>query len=273
MADIDFIRDRLQEAASLVATRYAERDQVHVTSKTEANDLLTEVDLAVQKLLVDRIRQSYPNDVIVGEEDGYNQFPEDPSVRAWVLDPIDGTQNFVRGLFPTFGVSVALAEGGLPIAGGVALPLVQQVYLAQRGAGAYRNGARVHVSDLDSLGLARIEIDFATQPDREETLERFARIIVEGGQVRCHCAAVVPLVSIAAGEMDVYLHVSLNPWDYAAGQLLVEEAGGRTSRLDGRPLRLFEKARGVLATNGRVHDAVLQTLRETHPSASPGTRQ
>jgi myo-inositol-1(or 4)-monophosphatase len=257
MNEMPFIESLLDEAADLVASRYGDRQNVSVTSKVEPNDLLTEVDLAVQRLLVERIQAEFPDDRIVGEEDGFNEFPADPNVRAWVLDPIDGTQNFVRGLFPAFGVSIAFVEGNQPVAGGVKLPMTGQCFTAAAGQGAKLNGAPIRVSTVDDLERARIEIDFSTQPDREETLARFSRIFVEGGQVRCHCAAVVPLVSIAAGEMDVYLHVTLNPWDFAAGMLLVQEAGGRVSRLNGEPVGIFDGKRGFAASNGLVHDDLL----------------
>lgn len=260
MEELRFIEGLLAESADYVRERYAERTTVRVQAKSEDNDLLTEVDLAVQKQLVSRIQQDYPGDLIVGEEAGFDVFPQDPDARAWVLDPIDGTQNFVRGLFPHFGISVGLAQGGRPVAGGVALPITGDLFTAQQGAGAFRNGRRLECAATESLHYAKIEIDFSTQPDRRETIERFGDLMCRAGQVRCHCAAVVPLCAIAAGEMDAYLHVTLNPWDYAAGQIIIEEAGGRLSRLDGSPLRLFDGQRGVLASNGHVHDEIVELL-------------
>lgn len=262
MREAAFLEETLEKAAHLVREKYAVRDALRVTSKAEANDLLTEADLATQHLLVDAIRKAFPGDWIVGEEDGFTAFPNDPNARAWVLDPIDGTQNFVRGLFPHFGVSAAFVEGGQAQAGGVILPVTRDLFLAQRGAGARRNGKPIAVSSVGSLGLARVEIDFSTQPDRADTLRRFGRLFVEGGQVRCHCAAVVPLLSVACGEMDVYVHIKLNPWDFAAAQLIVEEAGGVTSRLDGDPASVFDGRYGFAASNGKVHAELLETIAE-----------
>lgn len=256
MNDIDFIRSTLDDLAIFVRQEYAERSSVSITHKQEQNDLVTDVDIAVQEQICARIAQSFPADIAVGEENGLNRFPDDPDARAWVIDPIDGTQNFVRGLFPSFGISLALAVGGVPVAGGVAVPGTGDLFLAERGGGAYRNGERIHVSSIDNLSLVRAEVDFSCPADRAATLRQFGELVTTVGQVRCHCAAVIGLCSVATGDMDAYVHVSLNPWDYAAGMILVQEAGGKMTRLDGRPLNLFDGGRGVLASNGIMHEAL-----------------
>jgi len=260
MTERQFIEELLVDAASTVWVRYEERHTLDVQSKKHANDLLTETDLAVQRFIVGRIREAYPDDFIVAEEEGQHIFPDDPNRRTWLIDPIDGTQNFVRGLFPEFGVSVALAEDNRPVVGGVAMPGIETTFMAEQGNGAYRNGAKMDVAGTDSLELSRVEIDFSNPPDRQATLDQASRVFVECGQVRCVCAAVVPLCSVAAGEMDGYIHVSLNPWDFAAGYILIEEAGGRVSRPDGSALNLFDSTAGIVATNGGIHDGLLGLL-------------
>lgn len=270
MQEIDFIKRMFQELAGFVCRKHASRGQVGVTSKSEANDLLTEVDLAVQDRLVEAIGKEFPGDVIVAEERGLARIPDDPSVRCWVIDPIDGTQNFVRGIFPVFGISVAFAVDGRPVVGGVAVPGIALpgvatsqsvgVFFAEKGAGAYLNDSPIRVSSVDSVSLARVEVDFSGRSQRDETLARCAEILRRSGQIRCNCATVVALCSVAVGEMDAFAHVSLNPWDYAAGQIIVEEAGGRASRLDGSPLMLFENRHGVLISNGHVHDELVSLI-------------
>ena len=260
MTELAFIRQALDEMAIFVRGKYAMRDGVRVTSKKEANDLLTEVDLAVQEELVSQIRAHFPGDAIFAEEAGFNEAPADRDGRTWLIDPIDGTQNFVRGLFPAYGISLAFAMGGRSVAGGVAVPGKGELYLAERGSGAFRNGEHLRVSDIATAGHARAEIDFSCPADRTNTLMRFAPLIEEIGQVRCHCAAVIGLCSIATGDMDAYVHVTLNAYDYAAAMLIVEEAGGRVTRLDGSPIHFFDGRPGVLGTNGAIHEELITVI-------------
>ena len=255
--EYEFIKKSLFVLMPYVAERYGDRPKVSVWSKSDANDLLTEVDEEVQRRLTKLIGEAFPGDAILGEELGMSGMPADPKGRCWVLDPIDGTQNFVRGLFPAFGISIAFAADGNVRAGGVGMPMTGDVFLAERGRGATRNGNPLAVSSVDALGLARVEIDFGNPAIREETLARFTKLAIHAGQVRCHCAAVVGLCSVATGDMDGYFHVALAPWDYAAAALIVEEAGGRVTHLDGSALNLFGADKSLLATNGRIHDESL----------------
>lgn len=257
MREIEVIEEILLEQAEYLRGRYAVRSEVAVSSKGNANNLLTEADLAVQEGIVRSLSAKYPADCIVGEEGDFARYPGANETRAWVIDPIDGTQNFVRGIHPSFGISLGFAVGGEPVAGGVAMPVTGDVFLAERGGGAWRNGKRIHVSDVADAMVARVEVDFSGPEQREETLRRGNRMLVNAGQIRCHCATVVALCSIAAGEMDGFFHVSLCPWDYAAGVVIVEEAGGKATRPEGDALNLFDGKRGVLASNQLIHDALL----------------
>lgn len=260
MRETEFIRSTLDDMAIYARSKYAARDGMRVSSKIDPNDLLTEVDLAVQEEIVGRIQEAFRGDAIFAEEAGMNETLADKDGRTWLIDPIDGTQNFVRGLFPAFGISLAFAERGIPIAGGVAVPGKGELYLAERGGGALRNGERIVVSQYDSVASARAEVDFSGPWDREEILRRFGPLMIEIGQVRCHCAAVIGLCSIATADMDAYVHVALNPYDYAASMLIVEEAGGKVTRLDGRPIHLFDGGRGVLASNSVLHDDLIEVV-------------
>ena len=258
--EANLLRDILASAGSLLRKKYAIRSTIGITSKSSPNDLLTEADLAVQAHIIDHIRRAFPDDFIVGEEGDFARCPQDSGIRCWIIDPIDGTQNFVRGMFPAFGISLAFASGGRPEAGGVLFPIGNDLFHAQRGQGAFRNDARIGVSPIASVERARIEIDFSGPRHRDATLATTSRLIHRCGQLRCHCATVVGLCSVAAGEMDGFTHVSINPWDYAAGQLLVEEAGGTVTRLDGSPLPLLEGRQSVLASNGHIHQELLSLL-------------
>lgn len=255
-----FIQDTLTIMAGLVRERYARRDAVAVTSKKSPTDLLTETDVEVQQKTLARVREAFPGDLFIGEEEGHDEAPRDTSRRCWIMDPIDGTQNFVRGLYPAFGVALAFAEGNRILAGGVALPMTNDLLLAERGGGAYLNGKPLSASPVDSMALARVEIDFSAPSLRADTLAQANRVLREAGAIRCHCAAVVGMCSVATGDMDAFVHVALNPWDFAAAQIIVEEAGGRATRLDGAPLTPFDPQQSVLATNGHLHDELLAAI-------------
>ena len=261
MTEIQLIEEMLLETAQIVQEKYAVRSSIKVSSKNEPNDLLTEADLAVQDRVCERIAQVFPSDAIAAEERERAHNPDDPGARCWVIDPIDGTQNFVFGIFPIFGISIAFAVGGRPVAGGIMFPINNDIFLAERGAGTRRNGKPQRVSEITRVDTARIEIDFSGREHRKETLERAGAIIEEAGQIRCNGSTVHGLCSIASADMEAFFHVALNPWDYAAGQIIIEEAGGKTSRLDGAPLMLFDNKKGILASNAHIHNQLLKMIK------------
>lgn len=260
MTELEFIRETLDELAIFARMKHAMRESIEIAEKTGVTDLVTDVDLEIQRRIARRVAERYPDDRFVAEEAGLSHLPDDQNARAWVVDPIDGTQNFVRGMFPAYGISIALAQGGVPVAAGVAVPGAGQLYLAERGAGATRNGERIRVSTVAEVSRARAEVDFSSPRDRAVTVDTFTPLMKAVGQVRCHCAAVIGLCSVATGDMDAYVHIGLNPWDFAAAMLIVEEAGGKVTRLDGRPIRLFDGSRGVLGSNAHLHNALVELV-------------
>jgi myo-inositol-1(or 4)-monophosphatase len=177
-----------------------------------------------------------------------------------VLDPVDGTYNFVRGLVPTFGVTLAFAQGGLPVAGGVIFPKLGEFFLTEQGGGATRNGRPLGVSDIDDLAAAKIEMDFGRLGPRPDTLRRAHRMLCAAGQLRCHGCCVASMCDVAAGEGEAFVHFALSPWDYAAAMLLIQEAGGLVTRPDGSPIHLFDGRKGILAANARLHPRILSLL-------------
>ncbi len=263
MTEIEFIRAALEDVSVYARARYDARADVEVSNKADENDLVTEVDIEIQRRLAERIREEFPGDQVIGEELGMNTALSEDGPRCWVLDPIDGTQNFVRGIFPAFGISIAFVQGNQTQAGGISMPIISSLFLAERGAGATRNEERISVTPKPTLALSRTEIDFASQDLRGETLRRFSEIITASGQMRCHCAAVVGLCSVATGDAESYFHVKLHPWDYAGASLIVEEAGGRISRLDGSPVYLNDEDQSLVATNGHIHEECLAIVAKT----------
>lgn len=254
MTELAFIESFLRENAPYAREKFLAREHLTVTSKSDPTDLLTDADLTLQKRATERIRAEFPGDSIVAEEGEFSVLPKDPSGRFWVMDPIDGTNNFVRGLFPIYGVSIAFAKGGQTLAAGVALPGTGDFFFAERGAGAFRNGQRLRVSEVQSVAEARVEMDFSTLEERRNLLERGAALLCGAGQLRCHGSAVASICQVATGDIDAYVHMTLHPWDYAAAQLMVEEAGGMATRHDGTPLLLFDGRQGVVISNGAIHE-------------------
>lgn len=263
MDELAFIKEFLERNGDYVREKYAARSRVTMTVKSNAADLLTEADLTVQQRAADALAEAYPDDGFVAEEGEQAAYPEDPNARCWVMDPIDGTNNFVRGLFPCFGIALAFVDQGIVQAGGVLLPITGDLFLGARGQGSTLNGSPIRVSDVQDLAAAKVEVEFGWVTERQLTLERGGALIQAAGQVRCSGSAVAGLCQVACGEMDGYMHVTLKPWDYAAAQVILEEAGGVASRLDGKELRLFDGKQGLLMSNGAIHEAMRACLRHS----------
>jgi myo-inositol-1(or 4)-monophosphatase len=260
MRELEFIEKFFRENRAYVREKYASKKDLIVTSKLDANDLLTEVDLTIQKRIVDDIRNRFPGDDILAEEGDLNVTPKSAPARCWVIDPIDGTANFVRGLFPIFAISVAFTRNGKTAAAGVLFPESGEMLLAARGAGATRGGKRLRVSSVQEPAEARLDVDFGILSDRQPSFDRFTRLLCNTGQLRCHGSAVASICQIATGDIDAYVHVTLHPWDFAAAQLIVEEAGGTATRLDGAPLEVFDGKKGVMISNGALHAPMMRLL-------------
>ncbi len=259
MSELEFIRRALRAATELIQTKYADRRLLHYDEK-EAADILTRADLDVQHLLEEHINSAYPGEAIVAEEEGRDRIPDGARARCWIIDPIDGTYNFARDLFPAFGISLACTEGGQSIAGGIALPGLDQLYLAAHGKGAVCNDHPIRVSESTQLDRALIGIDYSKPSKRDLVMQPNAILAQHAGQVRAPGCAVTGLCSVATGHYEVHFDAGLEPWDIAAGALIVAEAGGRVSRADGRALDLLDGNQGLLASNGHLHDQLLRLL-------------
>ncbi|HEY3737346.1 MAG TPA: inositol monophosphatase family protein [Jatrophihabitans sp.] len=216
-------------AAKLVATRGAV-EQI-VSTKSNETDLVTESDKASEAWLVEHILQARPEDAILGEEGG--ERPGRSGVR-WVIDPIDGTVNFVLGI-PQFAVSVAAEVDGVVVAGAVCNPVTGELYRAARGGGAFLDGLPLRGPRSVPLAKAVIGTGFGYDPGRRGRQAKIvADLLPQIADIRRMGAAALDLCAVAAGRLDAYFEVGLNPWDYAAGVLIATEAGCRASGLHGR---------------------------------------
>ena len=241
------------EAGKLLTDPAAVRS---IRSKSET-DYVTDVDLAVQELLRERLAALAPEIQFMGEEQDNTGL--DWSRPCWILDPVDGTTNLIHN-FRHSAISLALAEDGQTVFGVVYNPYTEECFTARRGGGAFQNGALIHVSDVSRLEDSLLSA--GTVPGRREladTAFRQMRALYDACQdVRRTGCASLDLCWVACGRLDGYVELSLQPWDYAAGMLIVAEAGGRVTAPDGSPLSLCQGG-PLLASNGKLH-AVLQSL-------------
>ncbi len=242
-----------REAGALQRARFGLPREIG--TKSSPADLVTDVDHACDALIGERIRAARPQDGILSEELG--ERPGSSGVR-WVVDPLDGTTNYAHG-FPHFAVSIGIEERGLRVAGVVFDPLRDELFSAARGHGAWRGGERLHVSQTTALGEALLATGFAPDPTHvARNLPYFGRMLGRSRAIRRAGSAALDLAYVACGRFDGYWELSLGAWDVCAGALLVEEAGGRLSDLDGGAVHLRAP---IVASNGRIHADLLAALR------------
>ncbi len=229
------------------------------TSKTADMDLVTETDVAAEKLIIAEIRREFPDHGILGEESTGNIVSK--TGLTWIIDPIDGTTNFAHGHL-IVGVSIGLAYEGRPVAGCVYCPALDEEFLAAKGLGATLNGEPIRVSAVTSLSKSLLAsgfpYDLRDRPDHYLAFWRPMLMIAHG--VRRLGSASIDLCWVAAGRLEGYWEENLKAWDIAAGIIVLEEAGGRVSDFGEKPHHLDRKE--LLATNGAVHGEMARALRD-----------
>ncbi|MCY4078291.1 MAG: inositol monophosphatase family protein [Acidobacteria bacterium] len=244
------------------------RTDLTVTKKGPI-DLVTEVDVEVESMFRALIRDRFPGHAIVAEELDVNAAAEPGTSHCWVFDPIDGTVNYAHGL-PFFCASLALEIDGEASVAAVYDPLREELYTAERGGGARLNGAPLSVSATGRLidALLCTGFPYDVHQTLDEVIGLFRTFVGRARAVRRLGSAALDLCYVAAGRLDGFWEQRLHPWDTAAGALIVTEAGGRTSGMDGGAFRPAEGH--VVASNGRVHEEMLAAIRDT-ALARPGT--
>lgn len=236
------------EAAALVAARSGTHD---VREKSRA-DLVTDVDVASERLIAARIGERWPGDGLVGEETASAAVS---AGRRWIVDPIDGTTNFVHGhLF--VAVSIALVDDQGPAVGVIHAPFLGEVYHASRGGGAFRDGAPIRVTEVADFAAALLATGFPFREGKGD-LDQYMLLVADAVRstqdVRRAGSAALDLAFTAAGRVEGFFEIGLSPWDVAAGILLVTEAGGRVTGWPGDADPPLVTGR-ILASNGRLHD-------------------
>jgi myo-inositol-1(or 4)-monophosphatase len=229
-----------------------------IAFKGSPTNLVTEMDQRAEALILERLRGAFPDDAILAEEHGADRGRSD---RRWIVDPLDGTTNYAHGL-PIFAVSIALETARRLVLGVVYDPTRDEMFVAERGGGATLNDIPIRVSTTSSLDASLLVTGFPynIRETEDTNLTEYAAFSLRARAVRRLGSAVLDLAYVACGRFDGFWELRLGAWDVAAGAVLLEEAGGRVTGIDGKPLDV--DAATLLATNGLIHDEMLRALRE-----------
>lgn len=244
--------DALERAGEIIKKNFGKQQKI---SKKGTFNLVTEIDKASEKAVIELILKRFPGHSILAEES--------PAVKGsegrWIIDPIDGTTNFAHG-FPVVSVSIGFELESHLLMGGVFDPFRKELFFAERGKGATLNGKRIHVSKVGTLSDSLMATGFPY--DRYKNLDDYLKMLgaflTRVQDIRRCGSAAIDLCYVACGRFDGYYELKLNPWDKAAGMIIVKEAGGMLTDFSGNPLTLSSVQN--IATNGRIHPEVLATL-------------
>ena len=242
---LEVCTDIAREAGALLAGYFERRVAFELKGDY---DLVTEADRASEKLIVERLRGSFPSHGIEAEEGGGH---ESSSGYRWYVDPLDGTTNFAHG-FPVFNVTLALEHNGELLCGVVFDPTRQEAFQAERGSGAFLNGERISVSKTSHISEALVATGFPSRKRHQNVnIHFYYQLAMLSHGVRRAGAAAIDLAYVACGRLDAFWEFSLNPWDVAAGILLLREAGGTCSDMHGLPTDV--RGAHLLADNTHIH--------------------
>jgi myo-inositol-1(or 4)-monophosphatase len=246
-----------RKAGSIITRASSDLDRLTVRRKRQ-NDFVSEVDHAAEEAIIGVLREAYPTHGILAEETGAHGAQDE---FVWVIDPLDGTTNFLHG-FPQYCVSIGLLHKGVPNQAVVFDPNRNELFTASKGVGAYLNDRRIRVSKVDKLedALMATGFPFREVGELDSYLRMFKNMTLSTSGIRRPGAAALDLAWVAAGRVDGFWEIGLSPWDMAAGALLVREAGGLVGDLDGND-RFLDNGR-IVASNGKIFSAILQTLKQ-----------
>lgn len=254
-----FAVDAAKEAGAFLRSRLHEQHAVRY--KGEIN-IVTDEDRLSEELLIARIRDRFPgHDILTEESEGIQQGSE----YRWIIDPLDGTTNYAHG-YPVFCVSIALEKSGVVVLGVIFNPMLNELFVAEKSRGAFLNRKRIFVSDTAELSRSLLATGFPYDIRRTpyNNLGYFIGMATRAQAIRRAGSAALDLAYVAAGRFDGFWELKLNPWDTAAGWLLLEEAGGAVSTIAGKPYHFSSS--DIVASNGRLHGEILSVLRSIKPA-------
>jgi len=256
---------RAARKAGDLTTRYVDRIDTLKIGTKQHNDFVSEVDRMAEQEIIGVIKQAYPGHAILAEESGSHNRQADNKQPLWIIDPLDGTTNFLHG-FPQFAISIAMqAEGELQV-GVIYDPMRQELYTALRGVGARLNDHRIRINPNTKLEGSLIGTGFPYY--QYDELDRYMAIlktvITKTAGVRRPGSAALDLAYVAAGRLDGFWEFNLKPWDIAAGALLVQEAGGLVS--DFNDAQDYLQSGNIVCGAPKVHQALLDIIQSSHPT-------
>lgn len=230
--------------------------KISMQYKSNELDIVTEIDKKAESEIIRYIKSHFPHHGILAEESGSEGLSAD---YIWVIDPLDGTTNFVHGI-PIFSVSIGIMKNDKTICGAVYDIMQDKMYAAERGSGSVVNDNKIFVNKNDKLNTSCVVTGFPynIRENPDNAYEKFIAILREARAIRRLGSAAIDFCYVACGVFEGFWEVSLNPWDICAGKLIVEEAGGLVTDFSGANIDVFSKQ--ILATNGKVHDSMLKIL-------------
>lgn len=256
MNELAFTKNLIQNAGQLILGM---KKEAKISFKSP-KDIVTEADLACEGALVQQIREQYPSDQIISEE-SYNHFTL-TNERTWVIDPIDGTVNYSRGI-PLYGISIALIENKEVLLGLIHLPEMKELYWAVKGKGAFCNDRPIQASNVDCLEKSLIYTkDFNTGVDSTGQERSLTQMAGNTFRTRILGSVVIEAVYVASGKAEAQISNGFF-WDLAAAKLILEEAGGCVTQMNGNSYD--PQKRNAVLTNGRIHQELLQLLQSVDP--------
>lgn len=230
-----------------------------ISNKPGVHNLVTEYDLAAEECIISFLKEQFPSHSFLAEERGKKAVKNSPI--TWVIDPLDGTVNFAHNI-PFFSVSIAACTQDDVLCGVVYQPMTQELFMAEKGRGSYLNGARLKVSSTRKIEDAILATGFPynVSDDPHGCIAAFNKVLSHGVPIRRLGSAALDLSYVAAGRFDAFWEVILQPWDVAAGKLILEEAGGKVTLYNGKPHPIFTTDT-VLASNGVIHKKMVELLK------------
>jgi len=249
-------KEIIKEAGEIIINE--KRAALSVQAKSNEFDLVTQLDLKLERFLKEQLSLIIPESKFIAEETD-SKIKNDPIL--WIIDPLDGTTNYVHGL-PFFAISVALVINGELQLGFVYNPLLNEFFEAQRGKGAFLNDSRIQVNSIELLPCSLLATGFAYnfRTVEENNFKYFDHFLRKAHGIRRLGSAAIDLCYVARGIFSGYWEWYLSPWDVAAGILVVEEAGGIVSDINGMPYKFGDSS--ILATNGLIHQAMIEEFSE-----------
>ncbi len=252
---IDFVVDIAREAGSFLKERLNKK---HVINYKGDINIVTEEDRISEEMIKSRIRERYPDHDILAEESvGIAR----PSRCRWIVDPLDGTTNYAHS-YPVFCVSIAFEKDNEILSGAIYNPMLDEMFVAEKGRGAFLNGRKIRVSNTMKLSESLLATGFPydIRSDKNNNINYFCGMAKSAQAIRRAGSAALDMAYVAAGRFDGFWELKLMPWDTAAGWLMISEAGGFVTDLFGTPFHL--EAPHILATNGKIHDHMINVLKE-----------